>query len=73
MNASTSLSDLNHLVYLLLKQDTDYDKMDLFMGANVAVYEASDLFQKRQATLAALVDDLRKGAPTRKSQRAIKA
>jgi hypothetical protein len=72
MNATISSYDLVHLAYRFLKQDTDYDKMDLFLRANVAVYEASDSIQKRQATLAAIVDGLCKRAPNPKSQRAIK-
>ena len=73
MNASTSSSDLNHLAHRLLKQDTYYDKMGLFLRAYVAVYEASDPFQKRQEALATIVDELRKGASSLKSQQAIKA
>jgi len=73
MNASTSSYDLVHRVYRLLKQDTYYDKMDLFLRANVAAYEASDPFQKRQEALATIVDELRKGASSLKSQQAIKA
>jgi hypothetical protein len=40
----------------LLKQDTYYDKMDLFLRANVVAYEASDSYQKRQDALATIVD-----------------
>ena len=47
MNAGISLFDLVHLAYRLMKQDTYYDKMDLFVRANVAAYEASGSFQKR--------------------------
>ena len=72
MNAGTASSDLINLAYRLLKQDTYYDKMDLFLHANVAAYEASDSFQKRQDALATIVDELRKGTPSPKSLRAIK-
>ena len=72
MNAGTSSSDLIHLACRFLKQDTYYDKMDLFLRANVAAYEASDSFQKRQDTLATIVDELRKRAPNPKFLRAIK-
>jgi len=71
-NSSRSSSDLVHHAYRLLKQDTYYDKRDLFLRANVGGYEASDLFHKRQDALATIVDDLRKGAPSLKSRRAIK-
>lgn len=47
MNASRTPSDLIRQAYHLLKQDTYYDKMDLFLYSNVADYEASDLFLKR--------------------------
>ena len=73
MNASISSSDLVHQAYSLLKQDTYYDKMDLFLRAVAAVYEASDPFQKRQDALATIVDELHKGAPSPKSRRAINA
>lgn len=72
MKADTSSSDLVHQAYSLLKQDTYYDKMDLFLRAVAAVYEASDPLQKRQDTLGTIVDELLKGAPSPKSQRAIK-
>jgi hypothetical protein len=72
MNAGISSSDLVHLVYRLLKQDTYYDKMDLLLHANGAAYEANNSFQKRQDALAAIVDELPKGAPSPKSLRAIK-
>lgn len=72
MNANTSSSDLVHLEFSLLKQDTTYyDKMDLFLSANVAAYEASDPFQKRQDALATIVDGLHKRTPSPKSRRAI--
>ncbi len=73
MNADTSSSDFVRQAYRLLKQDSYYDKMDLFLRANVADCEASGLFQKRQDTLATIADELRKGTPSPKSQRAIKA
>jgi len=73
MNASISSSDLIHLACRLLKQDTYYDKMNLFLSANVAAYEASDPFQKRQDALATIVDGLHKGMPSPKSRRAINA
>jgi hypothetical protein len=72
MNAGTSSSDLIHLVaYRLLKQDSYCDKMDLFLSGNVAAYEASDPFQKRQDALATIVDWLHRGTPSPKSLRAI--
>ncbi|MCG7853742.1 MAG: hypothetical protein MIO92_14580 [Methanosarcinaceae archaeon] len=73
MNANTPSSELVRTAYRLLKQDTCCDKMDLFQRANVAAYEASDSFQKRQDALSTIVDELRKEAPSPKSQRAIKA
>jgi len=72
MNAGTSSSELLNTSYRLLKQDTHYNKMGLFLRANVATYEASDLFMKRQDVLATIIDELRKGTPSRKSQLAIK-
>ena len=48
MNASRTSSDLVHLPYRLLKHDFYYDKMYLFLRANVAAYEASGSFHKRQ-------------------------
>jgi len=73
MNDSTSSSELVHLAYRLLKQDTYYDKMDLFMRANVVAYEATGWFQKRKNTLAKIVNELRKGTPSPKSRRVSKA
>ncbi len=73
MKASVSSSDFVHLAYRLLEQDMCYDKVDLFLRANVAAYEASDLFQKMQDVSAMIVDELRKRTPILKSQRAIKA
>ena len=61
MNYSSVPSfNLVQLAYRLLKQDTDYDKMDLFLRVNIAAYEASDSFQQRQDALAAIGDELRK-------------
>jgi len=40
-DSSIPSSDLVQLAYRPLKQDTDYDKMDLFLRANVAAYEPS--------------------------------
>ena len=72
MNANISSPALVHLAYHLLKQDTNYDQMDLFLGVNIVAYEASNSFQKRQDALAAIVDELRKETSSPKSQRAIK-
>ena len=47
MNAATSSADLISMAYGLLKKDSYYDKMDLFLRANVVAYEANDLCQKR--------------------------
>ncbi len=71
MNSSISSSDLVHLAYRLLKQDTYYGKMELFLRANGAANEASDPFHKRQDVLATIVDELRKGQPSPKSLRAL--
>lgn len=60
MNAGTSSSDLIHLAYRLVKQDTYYDKMDLFLRANVTAYKVGDLFRERQAMLTTIVGELRK-------------
>jgi len=68
MKASISSFDLVHLAYRLLKQDTYYDKMDLFLRTNVATYEVSDSFQKRQYTLAMIVDELGKETSSPKSE-----
>jgi hypothetical protein len=73
MNTNTPSSELVRTAYRLLKQDAYYDKMDMFLRANVAAYEAGDSFQQRQDTLATIVDELHKGAPSPKSQQAIKA
>ena len=48
MNACVSSSDFVFQAYRLLKQDTYYAKMDLFLRADVAAYEASDSFQQWQ-------------------------
>jgi len=68
MNTNTPSSRLVHLAYRLLKRDTYYDKMDLFLRANVAAYEADNSFQKRQYTLAMIVDELGKGTLNQKSE-----
>jgi hypothetical protein len=72
MNASISSYELVHLAYRLLKQDAYYDKMDLFLRANVVAFETNASFQERQDALATIVDELRKGTPSPKSPRAIK-
>ena len=64
MNASISSYDLVHLEYRFLKQATYYDKMDLFLRANVAIYEAGGSFQQRQDPLATIVNELNKGMPS---------
>lgn len=66
MNANTSSSELVHQAYRLLKQETYYDKMNLFLRANVATYKASDSFQKQQYALATIIDELCKGTPNLK-------
>lgn len=48
MNANIFSHDLVYQAYRLLKQDAYYDKMDTFLRANVAAYEAGDSFQQRQ-------------------------
>jgi len=73
MNTVTSSSNFVFQAYRLLKQDSYYDKMDLFLRANVAAYEASGSLQKRQNALSTIVDELRKVTPSLKSRRAIKA
>lgn len=73
MNAIISSYDLVHLVYRLLKQDSYYDKMGLFLCANIAAYETNDSFQKWQNTSTMIVVELRKGTPSMKSGTAIKA
>ncbi len=40
MKTGISSSDLVHMAYRLLKEDTYYDKKDLFLRVNVAAYEA---------------------------------
>jgi hypothetical protein len=60
MNADTFSSDLVHLAYHLLKPNAYYDKMDLFLRANVTAYEVGDLFRERQAMLTTIVGELRK-------------
>lgn len=72
MNAGVPSFGWVHMAYSLLKQNAYYDKMDLFLRANVTAYEAIDLFQQWQDILSAIIDNLRKGAPSPKSQRAIK-
>ncbi len=71
MKAGIPSSDLVHLACSLLKQDTYYDKMDLFLRVNAAAYKASDPFQKRQDALATIVDGLHRGPPSPKSRKAI--
>jgi len=56
MNASIYSYGLVHQAHRLLKQDTYYDRMDLFLSANVTAYKASDSFQKRQAMLATILE-----------------
>ena len=67
-----SSSQLVHTAYRLLKQDSYYDKMDLFLHANIAAYEAEDSFQELQDTLAAIIDDLRKESPSSSSKATVK-
>ena len=67
MNAQTSSHELVRRAYRLLKQDTYYDKMDLFRRANLAAYETdetNETFEQRQSRLASVVDDFRKGEPS---------
>lgn len=71
MNSGTSSSDLLHLAYRLLKQDAYYDKMDLFLRANIATYESSDSFYQRQNTLTTIVNELRDGTASPKSRNTI--
>ncbi len=71
MKIRTSASALVHHAYRLLKQDTYYDKMNLFRRARIADYEAGGRFNDRQILLSELVDDLRKGKPSQKSQQTI--
>lgn len=73
MNGNISSYDLVRKAYRLLNQDAYYDNMDLLLRANAAAYKASDSFQKWQDALATIIDELRKGAPSPKSQRAINA
>lgn len=54
------LFDLVQLAYRLLKQDSYYKKMDLLLCVNIAAYEASDLYQKRQDILASIVEQVEK-------------
>ena len=68
MNAQTSSSELVRRAYCLLKQDTYYDKMDLFLRANLAAYEANEAFEQRQSRLASVVDDFRRGKPSTKTE-----
>ena len=71
MNAGISSYDLVRQAYRLLKQDTYYDKMDLFLRVNVAAYKASDPFRKRQDALATIVDGLHKGTSSPKSRKIV--
>ena len=48
MNVDTCSADLGHLAYRLLKHDIYYHKMDLFLRADIAAYEAGDSLQQRQ-------------------------
>ena len=68
MNAQTSSSDLVQDAYRLLKQDAYYDKMDLFLRANLAAYEADEAFEQCQNRLASVVDDFRRGKPGTKTE-----
>jgi len=72
MNARTPSSELVAHAYRLLKQDTYYDKMDLFLRANLADYEADGSFQQRQDRLATVIDDLRKAESSPRTQRILK-
>ena len=71
MNAVTASSDLVHLAYHLIRRDSCYDKIDLFVCANVAVHEANGSFQKRQDTLVAIIDKLCKAKFRIRSSRKI--
>jgi hypothetical protein len=59
-------SDLVFQAFRLLKQDVYYDKMDLFLRANLADYEANN-FDERQRILADIIDELRKRKPAKES------
>lgn len=59
MNADSSSRELVEYSYRLLKQYTYYDKVDMFLRANIATYETSENFSIRQDTLIELVDHLR--------------
>lgn len=61
MNSRTPSSDLVQHAYRLLKQDSYYDKMDLFLRANFAAYETDETFDQRQKNLASVVRDFKKG------------
>jgi hypothetical protein len=75
MNNRISSRDMVKNAYRLLKQDAYYDKMDLFLRANISEYEANkNQFEKRQAALADVVDALRQeNSPTPMAEMAIKA
>ncbi len=69
-SADTSSSELVNSAYRLLKQDSYYDKMQLFLRENIAAYEASGSFHQRQD---ALPQSLTSYARGHQARQAIKA
>lgn len=72
IDSSTTSSEMVRHAFRLLKQDAYYDKMDLFLRANIAEYEAGGAFVSRLDTLALVLDELRKDSPSPMSEVAIK-
>ncbi len=68
IGSHTASSEMVEHAYRLLKQDVYYDKMDLFLRANIAEYEASGKFTQRQDALAGVVDELRQASPSPKAK-----
>lgn len=58
-----STPELVQRAYLLLKQDSYFDKMDLFLRSRIAAYETEERFPLRQNQVARVVDALRSGVP----------
>lgn len=72
INGCTTSSVMVHRAYLHLKQDIYYDKMDLFLRANIAEYEGGGKFSQRQKALTVVVNELRQGSPSPKSKATIR-
>ena len=68
MNSQTSSPELVRRAYCLLKQDTYYNNMDLFLREKLAAYETDEAFEERQRQLAAVIDDFWKEKSSKETE-----